>query len=209
LSSPENGSLAEASIRLASGLYRAGLSRFVGLGTCLEYAPNDRALREEDPRSADARPYVRAKLHALDGIFALAPTVSSFSWARIFYPYGSGEPSEKFLPSALKILSENGELTLRRPADIVDYIHVTDVALAICAVAMARDGGIVNIGSGRPLTVSQVADIAQNECCGNGKIIVSAQSDSISRFADTTRLKSLDWKPSISLEEGMRSMLER
>lgn len=207
LHSPENGPLADASLRFAKDLYQLGLSRFVGLGTCLEYASSPEALHEMDSRSTERSPYVDAKLRTLDGLVKLAPGPSSYAWVRVFYPYGQGEPPQKFLSSALRTLSEGGELSLRRPADVVDYIHVTDTAAAICAVARARDGGIFNIGTGHPLTVTQVANTVRDVCGGKGAIIENAQDDPTSRYADTARLKVLGWKPSIPLEEGIRSML--
>lgn len=209
LNSTENEPLVENSIRLASDLYRMGLSRFVGLGTCIEYAPSPRALNEKDPRSTDIRPYVKAKLKTLDGISTLVPDQTQFSWVRIFYPYGPGEPSEKFLPLALKTLSEGGELTLRRPADIVDYIHVADVASAICAVAVASEGGIFNVGNGQPLSVKQVAATIKKASGAKGKILENTQNETVSRFADNNRLKTLGWNPTYSLEEGICSMLTR
>jgi nucleoside-diphosphate-sugar epimerase len=208
LSSPENDPLAEDSIKLAAGLYDGGLSRFVGLGTCFEYAPSDIALLESNPRSSDAYPYVMAKLKALDGISAMAPHPDSFAWARIFFAYGPGEPSAKFLSSALQTFLLGGEFTLQRPEDIADYVHVDDVATAIQILASAAEFGVFNVGSGQPISIGQVAQLAWEACGQKGKIVQRHQGEPVSRFADVGRLNALGWKPTHTLEEGIKSILE-
>lgn len=204
LTSLENEVLAVQSLSLARGLASRGVTKIVGLGTCLEYCSSEEPLCEASPVSKDFSPYVQAKLEVLAGLTsAVAP---NFAWLRIFYAYGPGEHRDRFVSSAIRSLAGGKTLHLCRPRDRVDYIHVSDIASAALTVATMPAFGIFNVGSGQGLAVLDVATFIANLCGQLGRVTFASQADSQSRVANTQRLRNLGWRARCSFEDSLRTM---
>ena len=85
----------------------------------------------------------------------------SFAWARLFYLYGPYEDTRRLVPAVTLALLEGRPARTTSGEQVRDFLHVDDVADAICAVAAAHSGP-VNIGSGRPTAVrSLVLELAR------------------------------------------------
>jgi len=205
--SPANADYRDWSIRLAERLYGNGLEKFIGLGTCLEYASSSQALDENSLRPAKPSPYTLAKLAVLDALKAMAPSPQAWAWMRVFYAYGSGEHPQRFLSSAIRELSQGKSLILRRPDDVVDYIHVKDIASATFAAMDPAASGIFNVGSGRGQTVAEVARIAASMCGAEGQLEFDHPADAESRFASIRRLQNYKWKPQYAFENGLEEIV--
>ncbi len=143
--------------RLLSVLLDAGLSSLVVAGTCLEYGMRSGELREDMP-PAPAVPYANAKdrLHRrLQSVQQATPF--ALTWARLFYTFGTGQaPSSLY--SQLRAAAERGDdhFDMSGGAQVRDYLPVGDVAAALVDLALLRrDIGVVNVCSGRPVTVSE------------------------------------------------------
>lgn len=204
LNSPENFLLADQSISLAEGLGERGLQKFVGVGTCLEYESSDQALNEFSSRPRDLSPYVLAKLKLLDGLASMkAPR---HAWLRVFYAYGPGEDQARFISYAVHNLAQGKPLNIHRPLDVVDYIHVNDVASAAIMVALRSTQGIYNVGSAVPRTIEQIANLIAGYCDQSNQITCRHQTQNLSRFADTGLLRDLGWMPNRNFEESVAAM---
>lgn len=191
--SPLNARLAKATVDFARRLETFGLRHFVGMGSCAEYEPSSRALEEDDPEARNATPYVEAKLEVLR--FLESTCASPFAWLRIFYLYGRGEHPGRFLTSTAKTLKAGRELTIQRPEDLVDYVHVDDAANAAWDVVRHGLTGIYNVGSGESRTVSSIAG-RLGRLTGHPELVRYAeQKTSTSRVADIEKLKATGWKP--------------
>ena len=158
LASPANLDFLCASLRLAKNLAERGCKRFVASGSCLEYDSSDKPLNESSP----TRPrhlYSAVKLalyHALDDFCRTADM--QFAWTRFFYQYGPGEDPRRLVPTTINSLLR-GQVCNLTPGDQVrDFLHVADVASAVVAVAQSHLTGAVNIGSGVPLTIREIAE---------------------------------------------------
>lgn len=191
--SPLNTRLAEATMDFARRLEILGLRHFVGIGSCAEYEPSFRALKENDPEARNATPYVKSKLEVLR--FLESTCATPFSWLRIFYLYGAGEHPGRFLTSAAKTLKAGRELIIQRPEDLVDYVHVDDAADAAWDVVRGGQTGVYNVGSGESRTVSSIA-VRLGELTGHPELVRCAdQKTSTGRVADIEKLKATGWKP--------------
>ena len=107
-----------------------------------------------------------------------------------------------------------GQVCNLTPGDQVrDYLHVKDVAGAVCAVARSNLTGAVNVGSGQPVTVREIA-LRIGEQLGRADLIaLGAQpyipGDPMHIVADNTRLRqNTDWKPQCDLETGLRETIK-
>jgi nucleoside-diphosphate-sugar epimerase len=103
-----------------------------------------------------------------------------------------------------------GEPALVTPGEqIKDYLHVEDVAAAVWAVAQSRLNGIVNIGSGRPVSVREVVTKIA-ECLDRVGLLrlgalAYAEHDPMFVCANNGRLvQNTGWRPRYDLDQGLR-----
>jgi len=207
LHSPKNIPALAASLSLFEALRNAGCRRIVGAGTCLEYNTDFGYLREETP-AKPASLYAAAKLSCgLLGEQLAASSQTSFAWGRIFYPYGPKEDPRRLVPSAIAALSQGRFFEATEGNQIRDYIHVADVASAFGMLAEQETCGVFNISSGVPVSVRQLLEMlgglyGQNHLLHFGAL-PGRPSDPPFICGCNDRLKSLGWRPSFSLAEGL------
>jgi nucleoside-diphosphate-sugar epimerase len=209
LQSPLNKDWVEASLRLARALKDAGCRRFVAAGTCFEYATSDPPQRESTP-TEPTTPYVQSKLE----LFHALPTVGiDFAWVRFFYQYGPCEDPRRLVPVVINLLRRGQEAKLVPGDRLRDYLHIEDVASAVCAVAQSKLTGAVNIGSGTRLTVRDIA-LKIGELFDRVDLIKLgalpyAANEPMHLLADNTKLREgTGWKPRYDLESGLRQTID-
>ena len=146
--------------RFLAGLIRAGLSSLVCAGTCFEYGMRSGELDESlvpDPRNAYgfAKDALRRQLDLLRATHRF-----NFTWARLFYIYGSGQPATSLYPQLLAA-GERGDPSFRMsPGDqIRDFLPATVVAARLVRLALDASGaGVVNVCSAQPVSVRSLAE---------------------------------------------------
>ena len=86
------------------------------------------------------------------------------------------------------------------PNHNIDYLHVTDAAMALWKLVFSRESGVFNIGSGDPTTPFKVANEIVSISKSKSKILPHLMDNPQPNFlvADTSRIRSLNWKPSIT-----------
>jgi UDP-glucuronate decarboxylase len=93
-----------------------------------------------------------------------------------------------------------------------DYLYIEDVASAVCAVAQSRLTGAVNIGSGLPVTVRDVALEIGHLLDRVGLIKLGAlpysATEPLHIVADNARLRSTGWNQRFTLSDGLRETVE-
>jgi nucleoside-diphosphate-sugar epimerase len=205
----QNKDWVKASLRLARTLKDAGCRRFIAAGTCFEYATSDPPQRESTPTEPSTL-YVQSKLD----LFHALPSVGiDFAWARFFYQYGPYEDPRRLVPVVINLLRRGREAPLVTGDRIRDYLHVEDVASAVCAVAQSSLTGAVNIGSSDRVTVRDIALKIGELLDRVDSIKLGALPDSPTEpmhlLADNTKLREgTGWKPRYNLESGLRQTID-
>jgi dTDP-6-deoxy-L-talose 4-dehydrogenase (NAD+) len=163
LQSAKNLDCLSGTLRMAKGATNAGVRRIVGIGTCFEYDVTKGMLSIETPL-LPMTPYAGAKAAAWTALSQCLPSQGlEFAWCRLFYLYGEREDSRRLVPY-LRSKLERGELAeLSSGMQIRDYLDVTDAGRKIVEVALSEYQGAVNICSGEPITVRQLAEIIADE----------------------------------------------
>jgi nucleoside-diphosphate-sugar epimerase len=155
--SPDNPRWAAASIDLVRRFAAAGGRRVVLVGTCAEYDwahPAPAPWPESHPCRPHT-PYGAAKLLAWT---VLAASGLSAANARVFGAIGPGEHPARLLPGLIGAVRTGRPIATGPAALTRDLIDVRDAGAAVAAVALAAVEGVVNIGSGRPVSLAALAE---------------------------------------------------
>ncbi len=210
LSSLENLNDVAASLSLAKALAGAGCERLVGAGTCFEYDLDCGVLSEASTPLRPRTLYAVCKNATRQLLEAYCAQVSMpFAWARFFYLYGPGEAGARLVPSVIISLLAGQSARTSHGRQIRDYLHVEDVASALSALARSDVTGPVNIASGEPVRVREVAGKI-GEIIGNPEEIMFGAfplrpDEPPVILGDVKRLTTeVGWQPSISLDDGLR-----
>jgi nucleoside-diphosphate-sugar epimerase len=213
LDSLENLRWVRAGLNLASALATHGCRRLVGAGTCLEYASTDSRLSEDSPVRPSSL-YAASKLGLGLMLQQLgAVTAMQTAWLRFFYLFGPMEDERRLVPSVTRALLENREARVTSGIYVRDFLHVADVASAVCAVARSDLRGPVNIGSGRPVAIRDVVETLGAILGRPDRIAWSALPDDPAAparvWADPRRLvDGTAWSPRYDLDSGLRDTVE-
>jgi dTDP-6-deoxy-L-talose 4-dehydrogenase (NAD+) len=146
--------------RFLKRLVSDGLPSLLVTGTCLEYGLKEGELGENlstDP----VTPYGLAK-DVLRRQLALlkAKTPFALTWARLFYMYGAGQNRASLYSQLMAAIdSQAASFRMSSGEQSRDYLPVAEVARRLAGLSMkVRDAGLVNVCSGRPVTVLALVD---------------------------------------------------
>jgi len=213
LAAPENIALLCSTLRLASGLAGVGCRRLLVAGTCFEYDTDFGYLSEATPTKPRS-PYAAAKLAVYLVLEQWAITAGlALAWPRLFYLYGPFEDSRRLIPNVVLSLLENREVKVTPGEQVRDFLHVEDVARAVVAVVESGVTGPVNVGSGQPVSVREVASrigrlLEKSELIRVGGLPYNP-SDPRFVCADNRKLKeATGWRPRFDLEDGLGQTIE-
>lgn len=157
LQSSKNMDCLQGTLNLAKGAAQAGVRRFVGIGTCFEYDLSQGMLSVTTPLKP-LTPYAGAKAASY---FALTHWLHAhsmeFVWCRLFYLYGQGEDARRLVPYLRAKLAAGEPAELTSGNQIRDFIDVAEAGRLIAFTALGTSVGPINICSGIPITVKQLA----------------------------------------------------
>lgn len=157
LPSPRNIDCLTGTLTMAQGAMKAGVRRFVGVGTCFEYDLTPPVLSITTPLRPNTL-YGACKASAYLTLSQLLPQAGlSFAWCRLFYLYGEGEDPRRLVPYIRARLSAGELAELTSGQQIRDYLDVAEAGRQIAAVAVGDHVGALNICSGKPITVADLA----------------------------------------------------
>ena len=94
-----------------------------------------------------------------------------------------------------------------------EFLYVDDLASA-CELLMTSDPSLtpdaINVGSGEDVTVRDLAGLIARVVGYNGEIVFNPQypDGTPRKLLDNSKIKALGWKPTITLESGLRKTYE-
>ena len=157
LESAENLSCLSGTMQVALGCARAGVKRFAGIGTCFEYDMTG-GLRSIDTPLDPLTPYAASKAATFSVLSRWLPTESvSFVWCRLFYLYGANEDARRLVPYLRSMLEADKPAELTQGEQVRDYLDVREAGEMVVEAVLGRTEGPVNICSGVPVTIRELA----------------------------------------------------
>jgi nucleoside-diphosphate-sugar epimerase len=202
-----------ASLELLRRFARAGGRRAVLAGSCAEYEWS----RERYPEDAPTRPatlYGAAK-HGLHVIAAAFAEQEGFelAWGRLFFLYGPGEAPGRFVSSLIAPLLRGEPAEMTDGTQVRDFLYSADAGAAFAALADSEVCGPVNVASGEPLALREMAErIAR--LIGRPELLrVGARptpdGEPASLVADVARLRDqVGWRPAFGLEQALQATID-
>jgi nucleoside-diphosphate-sugar epimerase len=213
-SSVENLRWVQVSLELVRNFYEAGGKRLVVAGSCAEYNWQHGYCSEMiTPRQPNSL-YGICK-NSLQEMLKSYGTVSglSIAWGRIFLLYGSYEFPGRLVPSIIRSLLQGQEANCSHGHQIRDFMYVEDVAAAFVALLDSEVSGAVNISTGVPITIKDIATqiaaiIGKSELLKLGSIAAAANDVSL-LVGNADRLNNeLNWQPQWSIDRGLQQTIE-
>jgi len=212
LQAPENELYFQWSLAFLKHLASFGVGYLAVLGTCIEYQLGPEPLSEDYTPLAPTTPYAEWKNRLRMGLEQeLNQTQTALGWARVFYPYGVGEHPARLASSMIQALRRGEPIVLKTAQSTKDYIYIEDLARALLMVVATRFAGSINLGTGQGVTVQQLASTVA-DFVGRPELVSVAKTPTPDPFAcvvaNASRLRSLGWEPKVTLETGVRRLLD-
>lgn len=149
----ENLASLRASLALLEELTERQCAHLVVAGSCAEYAPSPRLLREGDPISPWS--VYGATKHAFAMVARNSTGGPELAWARIFNVTGPGEHHDRLFPSVLRQVRAGLPVDLTDGTQQRDYLDVDDVASALLTLSDRARVGTFNVCSGLGISLRQ------------------------------------------------------
>jgi len=219
---------------LIHAAHKYGTKKLLFLGSSCIYPKNaPQPLKEEylltDTLEPTNEPYAIAKIAGIklcenyyrqysDNFFSVMPT-------NLFGPHDNFNlKTSHVLPALIRKFYEaktnkSPNVTVWGTGQVYrEFLFVEDMANACVELLLSIDAkdiyekGIshINIGTGKDLTISELAEIVKRVVGYNGDIVFdSTKPDGVKKkLLDVTRLHEFGWKEKVSLEEGIKSAFE-
>ena len=209
LEARENLDCVHGTLRLMEALGAAKAKRAVLVGTCFEYDFEYGLLTESTP-TRPASLYAACKSGTRTVAEHLARQAGmEFCWVRPFYQYGPFEDGRRLVPYVIETLARGETAQLTSGLQVRDFLHVRDVGAAIAAAARSSLTGVVNIGSGRPVTVREIVTTIAALLDARDRVAFGARPDNPTDppfiCANVRRLREgAGFTPKYDLESGLR-----
>ena len=133
--------------------------------------------------------------------------------ANTYGPFDNFDPQNAMVIPSLIKRAMDGEDPLIVWGDgtpIRDFIHARDVARGMMFALEQCPPYPINLGSGKGYTVKEIVEIIVNNLDKKPKIVwdTSKPAGDKKRLMDVSRANALEWKPEISLEQGIKEVME-
>jgi nucleoside-diphosphate-sugar epimerase len=212
--SAENVAWIYRSFEILKSFAENGGKRAVFIGSCAEYDwTTDEPLDEEKTPLNPSTFYgiCKKSLFEISREFANRNNVS-FAWARLFFMFGEGEPKGKFVRYLIESLLSNEKAVCKNPNLVRDYLYIGEVAKALKTLLESDFQGAINVASGEPTNVGNLAQKI-GEILGKPELIELGNNPNLNEpqniVANTQRLKDeVGYKIDGNLESSLKNYLK-
>lgn len=210
---PENRQWVKSGRTLVEAFCCNGGKRAVFAGTCAEYETgHGQCLEHQTPlRPATLYGVCKNELHQFAAAFTEQNDLS-MAWGRVFHLYGPHEHPGRFVPAVIRSLLRGEEARCTAGTQIRDFMHVRDVASAFAALLSGTADGAVNIASGQPVRLADIARqiallLGAEELLKLGSLPMPSSEPPVLTASVERLNREVKWTPSIPLEQGLNESI--
>lgn len=212
LTSNTNFDFLKAGLDLLKFFKENGGKRAIFSGTCFEYAFKDSPLKETDSINPQTV-YAKCKnyLRELSELYCSKNDIN-FGWGRIFYVFGHGENDKRLTSHIINSLKSDKQVTINNGNLIRDYMYAKDIAAAFVKFLDSDINGIVNICTGKGISLKDYALTIGNKLNKSQLVNILQESASATPaiiVGDNTRLtKEVKYLPQYSTDTAIDNILK-
>lgn len=149
-------------------------------------------------------------------VAASTPQRLKFIDIRLQQMYGPSDDGSKFITHVIEACRQNvPRLALTKGEQLRDFTHIDDVVQAYDIILEKRDqfatSDAIDVGSGDAISmrsfVEMVKQLAGAETVLDFGAVQYRVNEAMLCVADTTRLRSLGWNPTVPLPDGLRKLI--
>jgi nucleoside-diphosphate-sugar epimerase len=123
--------------------------------------------------------------------------------------YGGNRYKGSAVESIIKHVIENDEIEIGSKKTGRNFIHCFDVVSGIISAIGQKDCVIYNIAGDEFVDLEKIIEIASKQLKKKIKVLQNNKSNpSIRKVSNLLAKKQLNWNPSISIEDGIKSVLD-
>jgi nucleoside-diphosphate-sugar epimerase len=136
----------------------------------------------------------------------------SAAWPRVFFLYGPKEHPERLVSSVIRSLLRGEPARCSHGRQIRDYLHVQDVADGLVAVLDSEVRDAINVSSGQPMTLREIASTI-GRLTGRSELVhlgaLPARANDVPLVVGSNaKAVALGWQPRYDLESGLLQTIE-
>jgi len=121
--------------------------------------------------------------------------------------YGGYDPIARAIPNFIRAAKAGEDLTIRGANVLRDYIHTDDVARSIICAVSANGAGVVNIGTGRGISIRETAQAIVDSTQSTSRITVLSEDGGSDVVIDISRAeKLLNYHPEVFFPDKLKEM---
>lgn len=196
------------SFELVKSFVKKGGKKVIVAGTCVEYDWTYGLLSEERTplNSFSLYGISKSTLFMLVSHFCKQNNIKLI-WPRIFFVFGPGEDRRRFIPSIINSLLTEGKAVCMNSKLLRDFIYVKDVAEIFHIIVKGdRISGPLNVGTGRPISLGEIAEKLEKLC--GGKVEKNQVDEKYPIvLADISKLKTIKDK-FVDIDQALEETVE-
>ena len=121
--------------------------------------------------------------------------------------YGGYDPIARAIPNFIRAAKAGEDLTIRGANVLRDYVHTDDVARSIICAVSANGAGVVNIGTGRGISIRETAQAIVDSTQSTSRITVLSEDGGSDVVIDISRAeKLLNYHPEVFFPDKLKEM---
>lgn len=202
----QNEEAVSSAISIARSLLDKGFHRIVYASSAAVYGDSQGVPCTEDS-PVDAKSSYTIRKLAVERIFCNEVV------ARISNVYGVGMSTQNVFSDILNQITIDGNVSVKDPKPIRDFIHVNDVAKALVKLVNIPQTGIYNVGTGKGTSIKELIEIIYKAkypealgipTIGQTNICSEKRVESYLVLNVQKMEREIGWRHEVALESGIR-----
>lgn len=209
---PINYKYSKFTSELANFIPYTEVEHLIVLGSCAEYGPlrvpSSAGITQLNPKSLYAKQKVAAYFSAKK---ILEGSGARLTWARVFFPYGPGQDSDRLIPYLIHSLRRNDTIHLLDSMSTIDWITTRDIAQAISWVIENKLPTEIDVATSVGYTnielVTQLAELLGVTFALDKHALSGSTSGGVLVAGENSPLFQSGWSPKDNLSDGLQWVL--